>query len=134
MPIMKEQFTQLAGNNYFTTPLCVGYHQIEIGENSKHYTAFVTNEGHYGFNRTPFGLVNVPDVFQAIMNEIAKRMVPGELLVYLDDVIVSSKTIEENLDRLDRFLNLLRQSGLTLRRDKCNFSSHIDYIPGSQGE
>lgn len=70
------------------------YHQIAIEKNSKKYTTLITNEGHYEFNRIPFGLVNVSDVFQALMNQV---------VVDLDDIIVPSK---ENLDRLDRFLTV----------------------------
>lgn len=130
MPIMDELIAQLAGNRYFSTlDLRMGYHQIEIDESSKQFTAFVTIDGHYEFNRMPFGLVNAPAVFQNVMNRVAKQMNPGEVVVYLDDVIIVSKTIEEGIDRLSRFLKILRKTGLTLRRDKCKFlSEEISFL------
>ena len=107
MPMMEKHLTQLAGDNYFTTlDLRMGYHQIEIDENSKQYTVFTTNEGPYEFNRMAFGYGNLPAVFQAVMNQIAKRVDPWEVLAYLNDVIIPSKTTEEGLDRSDRFLKL----------------------------
>jgi len=75
----------------------MGYHQVEVCESSKQFTAFLTSDGHYEYNRMPFGLVNAPAVFQAVMNKIVKRMKPGEVLAYLDDVIVPSKTFDEGI-------------------------------------
>jgi len=66
----------------------------------------------------PFGLVNAPAVFQAVLNKIVKRMEPGEVLAYLDDVIVPSKTFDEGIQRLEKFFRILKESGLTLRYDK----------------
>ncbi|XP_049316921.1 uncharacterized protein LOC125779690 [Bactrocera dorsalis] len=130
MPVMEEHFAQLAGNKYFTTlDLRMGYYQIELEEKSKQFTAFVTNEGHYEFNRMPFGLVNAPAVFQTVMNTLVAKMKTGEVLAYLDDVIIPSRTIEEGLQRIEKFLTLLRESGLTLRIDKCKFlESKIEYL------
>lgn len=130
MPIIDEQFAQLSGNKYFTTlDLRMGYHQIEVEESSKKFTAFVTTEGHYEYNRMPFGLVNAPSVFQEVMNKIAAKMNPGEILVYLDDVIIPSKSVNEGLSRLTKILKLLRESGLKLRFTKCNFlSEEVNYL------
>lgn len=56
MPILEEMFARLANNKYFTTlDFNMGYHQIEVDESSKQYTAFVTQEGHYEYNRMPLG-------------------------------------------------------------------------------
>jgi len=122
MPNLEEQFAQLAGNTYFSQlDLRMGYHQVEVCESSKQFTAFVTSDGHYDYNRMPFGLVNAPAVFQAVMNKIVKRMEPGEVLAYLDDVIVPSKTFDGGIQRLEKFFRILKESGLTLRYDKCKF-------------
>ncbi|XP_053968978.1 uncharacterized protein LOC128870388 [Anastrepha ludens] len=130
MPIMEEQFAQLAGNNFFTTlDLRTGYHQIEIDESSKKYTAFVTTDGHYEYNRMPFGLVNAPAVFQCMMDKIIAQMPRGEVLAYLDDVIIPSKTIDEGLKRLEKFIKILKRYGLTLRMDKCKFlKNEIEHL------
>ncbi|XP_037932572.1 uncharacterized protein K02A2.6-like [Teleopsis dalmanni] len=110
MPNMEEQFAQLSGNRFFTTlDLRMGYHQIEIEESSKQYTAFVTTDGHFEYNRMPFGMVNAPGVFQETMDKIASSMGRGEVLIYLDDVIIPSKSIEEGIERLEKFLCLLKE-------------------------
>jgi len=77
----------------------------------------------------PFGLVNAPGVFQAVMNKVVKRMKPGEVLAYLDDVIVPSKTFDEGTQRLEKFFRTLKESGLTIRYDKCKFlQSEITFL------
>lgn len=130
MPIMDEHFAQLAGNRYFTTlDMRMGYHQIEVDEKSRRYTAFVTHDGHFEYNRMPFGLVNAPAVFQNAMDNLCSKMPSGEILVYLDDIVIPSKTVNEGLSRLDRFLTLAAESGLTLRFDKCQFlAMTIEYL------
>ncbi|XP_061395568.1 uncharacterized protein LOC133331186 [Musca vetustissima] len=122
MPVLEEQFAQLAGNQIFTTlDMKMGYHQLEIEEASKKYTAFVTTDGHYEYNRMPFGLVNAPASFQRMIDQIKREMNRGEILAYLDDLIIPSKTIAENLKLVEKFLKKLGEYGLTLRLDKCSF-------------
>lgn len=122
MPTVENLLGQLAGYTYFTTlDLMSGYYQIPIHPNSQKYTAFVTQDGHYEFLRMPFGLVNAPSVFQSIMNEVARRLPSGEIVTYLDDTIIPSMTIEEGLARLERFLQVIKEVGLTLRMEKCHF-------------
>lgn len=122
MPIIDDLLAKLAGNKYFTTlDLMSGYYQIPVHTDSRKYTAFVTQDGHFEFARMPFGLVNAPSVFQSCMNEIARKLPPGEIITYLDDTIIPSATIDEGLARLRRFLQVLSEVGLTLRMDKCAF-------------
>ncbi|XP_036347457.1 uncharacterized protein K02A2.6-like, partial [Rhagoletis pomonella] len=130
MPIMEEHYAQLAGNKLFTTlDLRMEYHQIEINEDCKKYTAFVTTDGHYEYNRMPFGLVNAPAMFQAVMNEVIAKMKPGAVLAYLYDVIIPSRNVEEGLQRLQKFLGILRECGLTLRLAKCKFlQNEIEFL------
>lgn len=122
MPVLEEQFAQLARNRIFTTlDLKMGYHQLEIDEPSKKYTAFVTTDGHYEYNRMPFGLVNAPACFQRMIDHITKGMNRGKILAYLGDLIIPSKTNAENLKLVNKFLKILGKYGLTLRLDKCSF-------------
>ena len=130
MPNLEEQFAQLAGKRYFTSlDLRIGYNQIKMEESSKEYTAFVTMQGHYEYNKMPFGLVNAPATFQRVMNVVIAEMNPGEVLAYLDDAIIPSKTIEEGFQRLEKFLSKLKDAGLILHLNKCEFMKReISYL------
>lgn len=122
MPLVEEQLAVLAGNTIFSSlDLVSGYHQIPIAESSKLYTAFVTNDGHYEFNRMPFGLVNAPSVFQTVINGIVQKLDRGEAVAYLDDIILPSKDVAEGILLLRKFLTVLKPTGLTLRLSKCKF-------------
>jgi hypothetical protein len=127
---IEEQLDQLAGNNYFTTlDLACGYYQVPVAEESKHLTAFVTNEGLYEFNRVPFGLVNAPAVFTRMMKIIERRMRPHRISVYMDDILIPSKTIEEGFQKIEAFLKILKEEGLTLRLKKCRFFQRkVEYL------
>lgn len=130
MPNLEEQFALLSGNKYFTIlDLKMGYHQIEMEESSKPYTAFITHNGHFEYNRMPFGLVNAPSVFQTLMNKLVKQLNPGEVTAYLDDIVIPSPDVATGISRLQNFLELLKVHGLTLRLDKCKFlSEEIPYL------
>ena len=107
----------------------MGYYQIEMMESARKITAFVTTDGHYEYNRMPFGLVNAPAVFQSLMNRLVSELGHDQIVCYLDDVIIPSRTITEGLDLLQRYLDLLRKHGLTLRLDKCAFlHTEIDFL------
>ncbi|XP_046407908.1 uncharacterized protein LOC124172512 [Ischnura elegans] len=127
---IEEQLDQLAGNEYFTTlDLACGYYQVPVAEESKHLTAFVTSDGLYAFNRMPFGLVNAPAVFSRMMKIVERKMKPLKILVYMDDILIPSATIEEGFEKLERFLQIMREEGLTLRLKKCKFfQKRVDFL------
>lgn len=129
LPRIDDQLDRLHGCNYFTAlDLRSGYYQIPVSTQSKKYTAFVTPEGHFEFNRMPFGLSNAPSVFQRLMNKI---LAPAKNIaaVYLDDILIHTKTIEEGLENLKTILELLRKEGLKLKLSKCSFlMTSITYL------
>ena len=87
----------LYGANIFTTlDLFSGYWQVEIEESDKFKTAFSTEDGHFEFNRMPFGLTNAPATFQRLLNAVLSPIRRKIALVYLDDVIIFSKTIDQH--------------------------------------
>lgn len=113
MPIIEEQLASLAGNTVFTSlDLMAGYYQIPIAESSRKYTGFVTTDGHYEFNRMPFGLVNAPSVFQNFMNDIANVLGSGDTIPYLDDIIIPSCDVTQGQKRLEKFLTVFSTTGL----------------------
>lgn len=129
LPRIDDQIDKLQGAMCFTTlDMISGYHQIPIDENSKHYTAFVTPDGHYEYNKVPFGLCNAPSVFQRMMNRLLAPH-DGLATVYLDDILIYSGTPEENLVKLGKIQNIFEEECLTLNPAKCKFlSSPVDYL------
>ena len=84
----------------------MGYHQIEVQEDSKQRTAFITHRGHYEYNRMPFGLINASAVSQMTKNTIVGRST-GTVVAYLDDLVIFSTTVEEGLEKLEHVLSLV---------------------------
>lgn len=129
MPRIEDQLDRLGGNKYFTSlDLFSGYYQVPMSENSKRFTAFVTPDGLYEFERMPFGLANAPSVFQRTINTMLKGR-QNLALAYMDDLLVMSKTFEEGLDKLEKVFQLLRSAKLTLNLKKCDFfQTRINYL------
>jgi len=130
LPRIDDTIDALHGAQFFSTlDLFSGYWQIEIDENDKHKTAFVCEFGQYEFNRMPFGLTNAPATFQRLMNKILKPVLYQSTLVYLDDIIVFSKSIDEHIDALETVFKLLAEAGLKLKLKKCEFfKNKINYL------
>ncbi|TNN04924.1 Retrovirus-related Pol polyprotein from transposon 17.6, partial [Schistosoma japonicum] len=84
-------------------------------------TAFVIPTGLYEFETMPFGLTNAPATFQRLMQTILEGLVPKRCLIYLDDIIVHGRTIEQYMENLRIFLDRIRAIGLRLRPNKCQF-------------
>lgn len=129
LPRIDDQIDKLYGGNYLISlDLKSGYHQVPIEESSKRYTAFVTPEGQYEYNRVPFGLSNAPRVFQRLMTRILKPIREKSAL-YLDDVLLFGHTVEEALDVLREALGIFRNEGLTLNLSKCTFlKTSVTYL------
>jgi hypothetical protein len=88
----------LHGQRYFSTlDLASGYWQIEMNDSSKEKTAFIVENNLYEWNRLAFGLTNAPSTFQRLMNFVLSSVIGKNCLVYLDDIIVFSRTKEEHL-------------------------------------
>lgn len=84
-------------------------------------TAFNTHIGKYQFKVLPFGLTNAPSVFQTAMNALFSDMLHKGVLIYLDDILIYSKTEEQHYELLDRVLRRLREAGLRAKLSKCHF-------------
>ena len=90
-------------------------------EEDKEKTAFWCPLGFYEFNRMPQGLCNAPATFQRLMEKCVGDMAFTDVVVYLDDLLVFSKTLEEHEEKLDKILTRLREYGLKLNPEKCQF-------------
>ena len=130
LPRIDDTIDALHGAKYFSTlDLFSGYWQIEIDEEDKHKTAFVCEYGQYEFNRMPFGLTNAPGTFQRLMNKILKNVLYKSTLVYLDDIIVYSTTIDKHIEDIETVFKMLAENGLKLKIKKCYFfRKKIDYL------
>lgn len=106
IPMLEDR---LSGCKYFCSlDLASGYYQIKLDEESIPKTAFVTQDGHYEFLRVPFGLTNAPFVFQRAINKILGNLRFTKVIVYLDDILIPGKTIEETLQTLKIVLDIFR--------------------------
>lgn len=130
LPIIQDQINALCHAKYFTTlDMKSGFYQMRIEESSKHITAFVTPDGHYEFNRVPFGYVNSPSVYQRAIDKALGNLKGNKAFVYLDDVLIPSRTIEEGLQHLEEVLNVLSTSGFSLNYEKCVFfAQETEYL------
>ncbi|KAL6488151.1 hypothetical protein MHYP_G00047770 [Metynnis hypsauchen] len=122
LPNLEEAFSALTGSKWFSVlDLKSGYYQIEVEETDKPKTAFVCPLGFWEFNRMPQGVTNAPSTFQRLMEQCMGDINLKEVLVFLDDLIVFSDTIEEHEKRLLRVLSRLKEYGLKLSLEKCRF-------------
>ena len=99
-----------------------GYWQVEMTEDSKPLTAFTVGPlGFYKCVQMPFGLTNAPATFQHLMETCLGEMHLKWCIIYLDDIIVFSKTPEEHIERLRGVFEKLTAAGLRLKPSKCEF-------------
>ena len=120
LPRVDDTLDTLSGSAWFTTlDLVSGYWQIEVDPNDREKTAFATTEGHFEFNRMPFGLCNAPSTFQRLMDLVLAGLQWDSCLVYLDDVIIPGRSLSEHLQNLSAVLDRLRKAGLKLQPPKC---------------
>jgi hypothetical protein len=99
-----------------------GFWNIPLKESDKEKTAFVTPFGLYEFERMPFGLVNAPASFQRAMQILLSGLPREMAMVYIDDIIVFSKSFDEHIDDLRVVLERLQSAGLKLKVSKIQFA------------
>jgi hypothetical protein len=106
-----------------------GYHQVRIKEEDIHKTTFRIRYGHCEFVVVPFGLKNAPTIIMCLMNDIFKNYLDKFVIVFLDDVLVYSKSEEEHEHHLKLVLKVLREQKLYSKLSKCSFyQEHIHYL------
>ena len=106
---------------FSTLDLLKGYWQIAIEESSKRYTAFITHDGVFEYNRMPFGLANSPACFMRLMTRVLQGLMWETCLVYLDDIIIFSSDFTEHLHRLRQVFERIRSANLAIKSKKSNF-------------
>ena len=130
LPRIDESLDALGNAKYFSClDLTSGYLQVPMAEQDRQKTAFTTPMGLFEYTRMPFGLTNAPATFQRLMTSVFGDLNFSEVLIYLDDIIVFSTTIEEHLQRLERVFSRLREHGLKLKPSKCHlFQTEVSYL------
>lgn len=122
MPRIEESLDGLAGAKWFLTlDLASGYNQVEVAEKDKAKTAFFTPFGLFEFYRMPFGLCNAPSTFQCLMERMFGDCCYRSVLLYLDDVIVFSSSVQQHFLRLEEVFARLQDQGLKVKFSKCHF-------------
>ncbi|GJU74061.1 reverse transcriptase domain-containing protein [Tanacetum coccineum] len=117
-----DLFDQLQGARYFSKiDLRSGYHQLRVHDDDISKTAFRTRYGHFEFTVMPFGLTNAPAVFMDLMNRVCKPYLDKFVIVFIDDILIYSKTKEDHENHLRLMLDLLRKEKLYAKFSKCEF-------------
>lgn len=120
LPRMDELFDRLQGAIYFTKlDLRTGFHQIRIAAADIFKTAFRTSKGLYEYLVLAMGLCNAPGTFMQLMNETFADMLNKFVLVFLDDIIIFSSSLEEHEKHLRAVLDRLRKEKLYAKKSKC---------------
>ncbi|GKD45951.1 putative reverse transcriptase domain-containing protein, partial [Tanacetum coccineum] len=98
-----------------------GYHQLRVHEDDIPKTTFRTRYGHFEFTVMPFGLTNAPAVFMDLMNRFCRPYLDKFVIVFIDDILIYSKTQEEHVEYLRLVLGLLKKEKLYAKFSKCEF-------------
>ena len=106
---------------FSTLDLASGFRQVEVSVKDREKTAFTTPFGTYEFLVMPFGLINAPATFQRVMDRVFQEVTWKFVLVYIDDIIIYSKTYEDHLEHLKNVFTLLGNAGLKINLEKCDF-------------
>ncbi|GKE72120.1 putative reverse transcriptase domain-containing protein, partial [Tanacetum coccineum] len=119
-PRIDDLFDQLQGSRvYSKIDLRYGYHQLRVREEDIPNTTFKTRYGHYEFQVMPFGLTNAAAVFMDLMNRVCKPYLDKFVIVFIDDILIYSKSKEEHAEHLNLILKLLKKEELYAKFSKC---------------
>ena len=130
LPRVDDNLDALAGAKYFSTlDLASGYWQVEMNPADAEKTAFCTRYGLYQWRVMPFGLCNAPSTFERLMERVLMGLQWKVALLYLDDVIVFSTTVEQQLERLKLIFDRIRKANLQLKPKKCHlFREEVSFL------
>ncbi|GJZ33791.1 putative reverse transcriptase domain-containing protein [Tanacetum coccineum] len=130
LPRIDDLFDQLQGSRvYSKIDLRSGYHQLRVREDDIPKTTFRTRYGHYEFQVMPFGLTNVPAIFMDLMRRVCKPHLDKFVIVFIDDILIYSKSEEEHAEHLKLILELLKKEELYAKFSKCEFwLSNVQFL------
>jgi hypothetical protein len=138
LPRVDDIFDTLHGATIFSSlDMPSGYHHVSIRPQDREKTAFRTRSGHWQWLRMPFGLTNAPATFQRMMDVLFSGLLWRFVLVYLDDIFIFSRSIDEHMKHLDIILSRLQEAGLRIKLPKCQFAvdkiEFLGHVVSSEG-
>ncbi|GJP37166.1 hypothetical protein CLOM_g21603 [Closterium sp. NIES-68] len=130
IPRTDEMIDNLRGARYFSKiDLRGGYHRIRVFADDCHKSAFGNRYRSYEYTVMPFGLTNAPSTFQLTMNGVLRDLLDKCVIIYLDDILIHSKTWEQHLKDLEAVFQLLQQHRLITKASKCEFlKQELDFL------
>lgn len=138
VPLIKELLDELAGSKWLTKlDLRAGYHQIRLVAGEEHKTAFQTHSGHFEYKVMSFGLTGAPATFQGAMNKTLASVLRKCALVFFDDILIYSPTLESHIEHLQNVFQLLQEDQWLVKLSKCSFAqqqvSYMGHVIGVNG-
>ena len=138
IPNISDVLDKLGKCQYFTTlDLASGFYQVEMDPQDVSKTAFNIEHGHFEFLRMPMGLKNSPSTFQRVMDNVLRGLQNEICLVYLDDIVVYSTSLQEHMVNLEKVFNRLRESNFKIQMDKSEFlkleTAYLGHIISREG-
>ena len=138
MPTVDDILSSLHGASVFSSlDLRSGYWQVRVADEDVEKTAFVCHRGLFQFKVLPFGVVNGPATFQRLMSKVLDGLIGQNCYVYLDDIVCFSPDIEQHISDLQEIFCRLRQAGLTVNAEKCQFAcqemKYLGHVVSSDG-
>ena len=138
LPRVNDCLDAMATATLFSTfDLRSSYHQVQVAPQDRDKTTFICPRGMYRYRAMPFGLCNAGSTFQRLMDVVMSGLHLDVCLVYLDDIILFSRTVDEHLERLVRLLGRLRSAGLKLKPEKCSLMqksvSFLGHVVSGEG-
>jgi hypothetical protein len=138
LPLIEETLRQVAGARYFTRlDLRSAFNLIRIKAGDEWKTAFRTRYGLFEFLVMPFGLTNAPASCQQFVNDTLREYLDIFCAVYIDDILIYSKSRKEHKEHVRKILGKLEEAGLYVKAEKCEFSvsqtSFLGFIVGADG-
>jgi hypothetical protein len=130
LPRIDELLEKYKTARWFSSlDLAAGYHQIEMEEKDKEKTAFICSQGLFEYNVMPFELTNAPATFQRMMDKTLKEYIGEFVTVYLDDIMIYSKSFEEHIEHIEKVLMKLKEINAVIKLKKCEFGKrNIEFL------
>ena len=136
LPLVEDCVDTLSDNIWFSKLDAIwGYWQVNLREEDRRKTAFITKYGLYEFVKMPFGLCNSPSTFSRVINLVLRGLNWKTALAFLDDIVILGKNFQDHLENLVEALNRFRQYGLKLKPKKCTFClKKVEFLGRIVGE